>query len=90
MIINEKSIKHAIDDYVPKEKQDKFYELTGTYLESNVETFFNAVTFDYSKLIVPKAKNESINNYLRDTYGDEFMELFKWLTSRPFNAIGVI
>jgi len=88
--INAETIKKAIDNYVPKEKQDKFFELTGTYLESNVSTFFNAVIFDYSKLIVPKAKNESINDYLQVTYGDEFMELFKWLTKNPYNAIGVI
>ena len=89
-MINAEAIKKAIDDYVPKEKQDKFYELTGTYLESNISTFFNAVSFDYNKLIKGRALNESINAYLQGTYGDEFMDLFKWLTKNPFCAIGVI
>ena len=90
VLINSETIKKAIDKYVPQEIQEKFYKLTDTYLEQNIKIIFNGIYFDYSKLTLPMAINESVDDYLRDIYGEEFMELFRHLTKNCFNIIAII
>lgn len=96
MIINSEKIIQALDKYFPKEYQDLFERTIGQPITSYIKIFFNAVCFDVEKFedsfkYNPKYYNISLNDWIKQEYGNEFYNLFKEeLTSRKFNSIAVI
>ncbi len=95
MIINSSKIIQSINKYVPQEDLELFDNTIGQPLTTFTDTFFNAVIFDTNKFMShfrfnTRFYNISLYDFLLQEYGQDFLDLFKRLTSRPFNAIGVI
>lgn len=96
MLINSEKIINALNKYFLKEYQEQFEKAIGQPITSYLTVFYNAVCFDVNKFedtfkFNPKYSNISLNNWIKQVYGEDFYKLFKEeLTSRPFNALAVI
>jgi len=96
MIINSENIIQALNKYFPKKHQELFENTIGQPITSFIKVFFNAICFDIDRFenlfkYNPNYYNISLNDWIKQEYGNEFYNLFKEeLTSRPFNAIAVI
>lgn len=96
MIINSEKIIQSLDKYFLREYQELFENIIGQQITFYIKIFFNAICFDVEKFenmfkYNPKYNNISLNDWIKQEYGNEFYKLFKEvLTSRPFNTIAII
>ena len=96
MIINSEKIIKALNRYFGQERQEYFEKVVGEPITSFVKTYFNAVCFDIEKFenlfkYDIQYSNISINDWIKEKYGQEFYTFFaEELTSRSFNALAIM